>query len=109
MSVDTKQFTVTDTKQLSITDVFTYLQRVYVQITIKKEQIFTAGNVVRGNRKVMQSECSRELPNMSHGIRQNVNSQVSFHELYFFTVLQLYMYKKENTIPNSIYVCIQNE
>ena len=32
----------------------------------------------------MQSESSRELPNMSHGIRQNVNSQVSFHELYFF-------------------------
>ena len=69
----------------------------------------TAGNVDRGNRKVMQIESSRELPNMIYGIRQNVNRQVSFHELYFFTVLQLYIYKKENTIPFSIYVCIRNE
>ena len=58
-----------------------------------------AGNVDRGNRKVMQIESSRELPNMIYGIRQNVNRQVSFHELYFFTVLQLYIYKMENTIP----------
>ena len=71
--------------------------------------IFTAGNVVRGNRKVMQSECSREHPNMIYGIRQNVNSQMSFHELYFYTVLQLYINKKENTIPFNIYVCIRNE
>ena len=61
--------------------------------------LIKAGNVVRGNRKVMQSECSREHPNMIYGIRQNVNSQVSFHELYFYTVLQLYINKKENTIP----------
>ena len=31
----------------------------------------TAGDAVRGNRKVMQSESSRELPSLSHG-----NSQV---------------------------------
>ena len=43
----------------------------------------TVGYVVRANRKVMQSESSRELPNMIYGIRKNVNSQVSFHEFYF--------------------------
>ena len=43
----------------------------------------TAGNVFKGNRKVMQSESSREFPNMNYGIRQNVNSQVIFHELHF--------------------------
>ena len=57
----------------------------------------------------MQSESSRELPNMIYGIRQNVNSQVSFQELYIFTVLQLDIYKKGNAIPFSIYVCTQNE
>ena len=71
-------------------------------ISLVKQVNVTAGNVVRGNRKVMQSESSRELPTL----RQNVNSQVSFQDLYFFTVLQLYLYKKENTIPNSIYVCL---
>ena len=59
----------------------------------------TAGNVVRGNRKVMQSESSRELPNMIDEIRQNVNSQVSFHEFYFFSFI---LYKKGNTILFSI-------
>ena len=32
----------------------------------------------------MQSESSRELPDMIHEIRENVNSQVSFHVLYIF-------------------------
>ena len=75
----------------------------------KYSHVVTAGNVVRGNRMVMQIESSRELPNMIYGIRQNVNRQVSFHKLYFLKVLQLYIYKKENTIPFSIYVCIRNE
>ena len=50
----------------------------------------------------MQSESSRELPNMIYGIRQNANIQVSFQELYFFTVLQLDIYKKGNTIPFTV-------
>ena len=71
--------------------------------------IVTAGNVVRGNREVMQSESSRELPNMIDGIRQNVNNQVSFHELYFYSIAAKYICKRGNTIPFSIFVCIRNE
>ena len=42
----------------------------------------------------MQSDSSRELPN----IRQNVNSQVSFHELYFFhSIAALYTEQKKET------------
>ena len=47
-------------------------------------EIPPAGNVVSGNRTVMQSESSRELPDMIYEIRENVNSQVSFRVLYFF-------------------------
>ena len=55
-----------------------------------------AGNVDMGNRKVMQIESSRDLPNMIYGIRQNVNRQVSFHELYFFhSITALYIQSGE--------------
>ena len=69
-----------------------------------------AGNVDRGNRKVMQIESSRELPNMIYGIRQNhVNRQVSFLRIVFFhSITALYIQNGEyNSI--SIYVCIRNE
>ena len=86
-----------------VTKIYSSIQKMYLSMLNRFMHLNTAGNVVRGNRTVMQSESSRELPDMSHEIRETVNSQVSFHVLYFFTVLQFRIYKNENTVPKSTY------
>ena len=67
------------------------------------------GNVVKGNRKVYAKRIFTGTS--EHDLRDKTKCQQpsKFSRIVFFTVLQLYIYKKGNTILFSIYVCIRNE
>ena len=57
-------------------------------VTTLYSYIFTGGNVVRGNRTVMQMKFLRDHPDMSYGSNKHKISYVSSPVLTVFTVLE---------------------